>query len=157
LIRVLPFACAALVALGCNASLADVEVDVVSVEVNLSATAWAPGDTVDVTVTVTNLLKRAINYSNSACPLTVELIGGGGQEPARLTGWGCILLQSQHVLGHYASDEHTYRFHGMAWQPASPLARPEWVELEPGTYDIVAEIDGTILRSEPVAIEILAP
>ena len=138
-----------------------VGVEALSLDIRLSSATFSPGDTISIAVTVTNLSGRSIKYSNSACPLTVQLVGGGSAQPATLAGGplGCILLLVEHTLGPYESDEHTYRFVGWASTRASPLAADEWTELAPGTYQVTAEINDLdpTASAEPETLEITGP
>lgn len=101
--------------------------------------------------------KRVINYSNSACPLTIEVAAGATEPPVYLTGSACFAVRQPHILGPYESDVRSYPFLGSAWQRAAALdgASEEWVDLAPGTYQVVAEMNETTLRSLPVGMDVL--
>jgi len=158
-VRTVFFLSTAVLVVSCSVAPLDPEVDALSAEelavaVSLSADALASGDTVEVMVTVTNRTKWRINYSNSACPLTVE-VTAAGQPPAALTGAVCVLILLPHPLGAHESDTTIFRFTGSAWRPATPPAFEEWVALPAGTYEIVARTNESMLSSEPVSIELL--
>ncbi len=128
----------------------------ISVEVLLSNDTLADGDTITIDVVITNLTKDEILWSGSACPLNVELNGGAVPQPARLTALACIALYVPHILGPGEQETFTFPFDGMAWQAPSPLGPETWVELSPGTYEVLAEILGPKdWSSEPVTLEIL--
>lgn len=143
-----------LVAAACSPLIGPESGDV-GVEISLSKSTIAVGDTAEVQVIVTNLTSRRLLYPTGPCPLDIALTDSVGIT-ALLTLPICI-GPAPEALEPNEQRSTLLHFVGRAWvfQSAGSSAYT-WSELAPGSYGIVASVgDFASFRSSSAKIELI--